>query len=271
MLQQLGDLRRAALGAASPAVDRERLGDDVADGHARVERRVGILEDHLHVRRRRRSSAPLSGRDVAALEADRARGRLDQAQYGAADGRLAAPALAHEAEGLAAAKLEARAVHGAHVAGPAAAEAAAPTGKCIDEIRRPRGAARVRLRRGRSIDRRLRHGSPRSGRRQATVRPSATGRAGRASREALGDREAHRGWNGQPAGRWTRSGGARRWRRAARAWRVDAAGSLRSSPRCRDVARLAKISSRRRAPRPARPAYMTATGRRAPRPRRGRA
>src|SRR3712207_7941972 len=35
--------------SAADAVDDERLGDDVAGGHPRVQRRVRILEDDLHV------------------------------------------------------------------------------------------------------------------------------------------------------------------------------------------------------------------------------
>ena len=38
-----------ALGAAGDAVDGERVADDRADPAARVERAVGVLEDHLHL------------------------------------------------------------------------------------------------------------------------------------------------------------------------------------------------------------------------------
>ncbi len=30
-------------------MDQQRLGDEVADAHARIERGIGVLEDHLHV------------------------------------------------------------------------------------------------------------------------------------------------------------------------------------------------------------------------------
>ena len=48
-LEQRGDAV-AALAACEPMpwID-QRLGDEVADRHARVERGVGVLEDHLHV------------------------------------------------------------------------------------------------------------------------------------------------------------------------------------------------------------------------------
>ena len=62
--EQLGD-PRGALGLRADAMDDERLLDDRLDPHPRVERRVGVLEDHLHVRAapraaRARSSARTS-------------------------------------------------------------------------------------------------------------------------------------------------------------------------------------------------------------------
>ena len=46
-LEQLGDTRRAA-GAVTHPVDHERFLDDLPDAHARVERRVRVLEHELH-------------------------------------------------------------------------------------------------------------------------------------------------------------------------------------------------------------------------------
>ena len=48
----------------------ERVGDDRADALARVERRVRILEDHLHLAPQRAQRAPDELRDVAAVEQD---------------------------------------------------------------------------------------------------------------------------------------------------------------------------------------------------------
>ena len=62
----------------------QRLADDVAGRHARIERGVRVLEDDLHLRAGSgRSSALLSAGDVRAVEPDRAAGRLDQPQQGA--------------------------------------------------------------------------------------------------------------------------------------------------------------------------------------------
>ena len=75
-LEQLGDARLARL-ARREVVDAQRLGQDLADGLARVEARVRVLEDHLELpaaapqvvalerqevgRRRGRSSRPAAG------------------------------------------------------------------------------------------------------------------------------------------------------------------------------------------------------------------
>ena len=46
--EQRGDANRS-FALRSQLVDDERFIDDIAGLHARIERRVGILEDHLHV------------------------------------------------------------------------------------------------------------------------------------------------------------------------------------------------------------------------------
>ena len=74
----------AALGAVAHAVDQQRLADDVADRHARVERGVGVLEDHLHVpaqRPQRRAGAGWPGRRaLARWKWTLPAGRLERAQ-----------------------------------------------------------------------------------------------------------------------------------------------------------------------------------------------
>src|SRR5689334_12677180 len=93
--EQLRDALRAS--PAIPAlVDPQRLGHDLADGHARVERRVRILEDDLQLTAglaQRR--APLR-RELFAFEPDGARGRRDELQHRPAERRLAAARLADD-------------------------------------------------------------------------------------------------------------------------------------------------------------------------------
>jgi hypothetical protein len=76
----------------------QRLGDDGADPHARIERGVGILEHRLD----RFAVIPTPGRverlQVAAVEADDAAGRLFEAEHELGRGRLAAARLADDPE-----------------------------------------------------------------------------------------------------------------------------------------------------------------------------
>src|SRR5205807_2043413 len=95
-------------------MDDQRFADDRADGHARVERSVGILEDDLHVAAQRAQRAAGQGGDVLAVEPDLAGGRLDQPQDAAPGGRFAATRFADEAQGLAGIDLEARPIDRMH-------------------------------------------------------------------------------------------------------------------------------------------------------------
>ena len=80
------------------ALHAERLGQDVADVHRGVQRRVRVLEDHLQVAAELAAILAADPGDVVALECDRARGDRRQAQDGPADRRLSRARLADEAE-----------------------------------------------------------------------------------------------------------------------------------------------------------------------------
>ena len=103
---------RFQLRAAGDAVEPDRLADDLATGHARVERGVRILEDDVHATAEGPQLAPREVRDVLAVEPDRPVRRLEQPVDAVADGRLAAARLADEAEHLARRKREGDAVDG---------------------------------------------------------------------------------------------------------------------------------------------------------------
>ena len=100
--------------------------------HPRVERRVGVLEDHLHVAPRRPHLAGRIGEHVVAPIAHFARGRLDQAQHAAAGRALAAAGFADQAERLALVDREADAVDRLHDG--AAAEQAAAAREMLGEV-----------------------------------------------------------------------------------------------------------------------------------------
>src|SRR6185436_17217106 len=91
LLEQLAHARLALRLVADDAVHLERLGDDLADGHARVERRIRVLEDHLHLAPHAAQLARRERRDVDALEPDAAARRPLEQQHAAAGGDLAAP------------------------------------------------------------------------------------------------------------------------------------------------------------------------------------
>src|SRR5208282_6462279 len=96
--------------AAGNTVIDQRLADDVADSEARVERGVGVLEHHLELAPVGPHLAARQRIDALAVDADLARGRVEQFEDRLARGRLAAPALADEAQGLTRADVEGDAV-----------------------------------------------------------------------------------------------------------------------------------------------------------------
>src|SRR5438132_8011690 len=88
-VEQLGHAR-APLGAAPESMDDQRLLDDVPRAHARIQRRIGVLEDDLHLAARLAHSPPAEGKDVLAPKPHFAGRRLDQPQHAAPGRRLAA-------------------------------------------------------------------------------------------------------------------------------------------------------------------------------------
>ena len=91
--------RRAARARGTIPCTSERLGDERRRRGARVERVERVLEDHLHLAAaQRRSAGAGDPRDRARRRAATSPARrLLEAQHAAADGRLAAAALADEA------------------------------------------------------------------------------------------------------------------------------------------------------------------------------
>src|SRR5207302_9102350 len=78
-IEELADARKP-LGAAAKAVNVERLGDEVAHRHARIERRRRVLKDDLHAAAIGPQPRRLEAREIDAVEHDRARSRADQLQ-----------------------------------------------------------------------------------------------------------------------------------------------------------------------------------------------
>ena len=76
----------------------QRLGDDVGDSHAGIQRGIGVLENHCGLLPVVQNV--LLGFDLLAVEEDLAGGGLIQVQERAANGGFAAAGLAHQAQGL---------------------------------------------------------------------------------------------------------------------------------------------------------------------------
>src|SRR5215218_2482591 len=105
----------ALAGATAHVVDPERLGDDVAYGHAGVQARIRVLEDDLHVPPHAEHPLAIVTQYVLAVEDHLALRRFQKAQHEAGKRTLSAPRLPHEPERLPAAHREVDAVHSLHV------------------------------------------------------------------------------------------------------------------------------------------------------------
>ena len=174
-LQQLAHRLAELLAAA--AVHAQRLADHARNRVARVQRRVRILEDHLHPPPQRAHLRLAEVGDVGAVEGDLPGGRLVEAEERAADGRLAAARLADEPERLAALDLERDAVDGLDVADVAVHHDAAPDREPDLEVvdldeRRPVGAHAAPPRRERC------HSSAGTGLKQRTCWPGSSSSSG---------------------------------------------------------------------------------------------
>ena len=102
--------------ALEPGELADRARQDVAGGPAAIERRVGVLEDHLEGALVLRRPAARLGRQGVLIELDRAaRVRPLDAQDRPGQGRLARARLADEPEGLAVAQLQGDADQRRHV------------------------------------------------------------------------------------------------------------------------------------------------------------
>src|SRR5215475_4323168 len=123
--QELAHTPGALRAVADDAVHGQRLGDDLAHRHPRIQGAVRILEDHLHPPADRPERVLVERRQVATLEENLPAGRPLELQDAPTRRRLAAARLAHEPERLAAPDLEAHAVDGANEAGPAPEQPAA--------------------------------------------------------------------------------------------------------------------------------------------------
>ena len=81
-------------------MDQQRLGNEVAGPDARIQRRIGVLEDHLDLAPVRQNLARQQRVDALAIDENGAGGRRHHPHDEAGEGRFSAAAFADEPEGL---------------------------------------------------------------------------------------------------------------------------------------------------------------------------
>ena len=118
LLEQAGDFG-AHLAGRDDVMRPQRLFQDRPDGHARVERGEGVLEDDLHPGAQAAQGLRVQRKHVLAVKEDLPRRRLGQAQKAAAQGGLAAAGLPDQAQRLPGVQGQVHAVHGAQGFGDA--------------------------------------------------------------------------------------------------------------------------------------------------------
>ena len=99
------------LGTADLMMQGDRFGENIADTHLGIERRVQILEDHLHLAPELRELVGREAGDVFSVEDDLPGCRFFQPQDGPANGCLAAAGFAHQPHGLVLLEIKTYPVH----------------------------------------------------------------------------------------------------------------------------------------------------------------
>src|SRR6266545_2770379 len=109
--QQTADAR-GQFRRRNPLVGLHRFGDGVKYGHPRIERGVGVLENHLEIAPRPPQCVALELRQIPAAQNDSAFGGRDQLKNRPPQGGLAATGFADQPEDLSLRQRERNAVHG---------------------------------------------------------------------------------------------------------------------------------------------------------------
>ena len=133
-VEKLADALNALLLGAH-AVNGHGLGDDLADGHAGIQRSIGILEDKLHLATHVLDLMLAHLGNIFTLEEHFACRRLGQAHDGTARGGLTATRLANQTKGLARINLKRDVIYSRDdTLGEALGEHAGLSGKLLREV-----------------------------------------------------------------------------------------------------------------------------------------
>ncbi len=235
--------RRAAASSVDDAVQLQRPGQDLADRHARIERGIGVLEDHLHAPAQRPDLRLGRVGDVGAVEQHPSGGRLVQPRDQPRQGGFAAAGFADQPDRLAAHHLSDRRRPRRAGRGAAAKQRrrAAARNACSRPVTSSSGVACWPRRPAAALRRaavpacaaRRRAASPSS----ATARSSPTGSSAGCSAHCV-DRERAAGAEAAAgrARRADRAAGPRWWPAGGPAPRRRCAAPRAAAPRCRDGA-----------------------------------
>ena len=117
--------------AAAEAEVAQRLADDRADRHPRIQGAIRVLENHLHPLPHSPQFFPVQRGEFAALDEDRAGGGREQLDDHAAERRFAGARLTDQAEGFARLDLEADPIDSVN---HLAAEKAGPHREVLDHV-----------------------------------------------------------------------------------------------------------------------------------------
>lgn len=129
-LQQFGNGGTRLLCGSGEAVDDKRFRYDARDLHARIERRIGILQDDLHARTQASQRLATEMGNVLAAEDNPALRSGNAAEHRTADGRLAGAGFAYKTKRFARCQVEAHIADG--IDAPAFAEKSAGREFVID-------------------------------------------------------------------------------------------------------------------------------------------
>ena len=133
-VEQVADPRVDVATGRDP-VQFHGLADDLADPLAGVQRRVRVLEDHLHLASHGPHGPPRPADEFLALELDRTRRRRGELQDRPAQRGLAATGFADQAQRLALVDGEADAVDGLHPADLAVDDDSRLDREVLDQVR----------------------------------------------------------------------------------------------------------------------------------------
>src|SRR5687768_3060841 len=110
-----------------------RFGDNLLDPHAWIQRRVGILEDHLYPPADNLQVSRVRSKDIFTVKQRLAGARLLQTHQGAGHGRLAAAALADQPQRFTFVNREIDAIDGLNGTGALPQPQAAADGVMLDQ------------------------------------------------------------------------------------------------------------------------------------------